>query len=1205
MSEASQNPIFSPQNNENTVGNEVANSGSSFRFISYEYRHIMRDLPVDEDGSTVGWVADGSPAAPRGYSLGTFKNLWMFKPIAYMDLTGTIYMCDQVHPKDLTQYPIFMRVLEEGKTRIPHSRLLGYGTQESVRVPSRKKEEFDYVNLGAVIARGLDGEMHWTASIISTLDKKSYTVEQSRVRLERRIRANRIYPDAMATLFFGVIVGQFTAGNDAGFGTGNIYQNLRSMAPLAAIRRSVAQAQSATAAGLRTSGLEDFFCALMTDADVIGTATSLEAKHGKEPLNLVTVPTSHLYRIVWEEEMSPSASLQALKLEGYLNRVAAVSNVLENNFRLGLYPTEDSATLEQIAQIDAQLINNPAFDALSSLHVSGSPASEAAQWSQDQAKNQALEESQKQIQSTVYGVSQGVSQDVSQSVSQSVVQDTRSAANYLKSDNGESLSDNLEDDPSYYSSWLQQFLYDPLEGSQTPHVEMMNDISSVNAVRRMLIAAQELSKRIARQNPDPRDKAQHEHISEWVYRQSLSTLLTHMRLPLRMDSNFRAKLENGVVGIGFTTADPAMMPKRRFDAKSHTWKQLSSAEKGAMSAQYNLRVGIMLAALAFGVDTRVSEVSLHIDSLGLEEAAAQEDENIEQWLSQAIELFERMQNHSEVHPTGSKADPKDGDVHGRSATVPASTPAPSVQQTSNGAPDENVDSSESGIDVDKTFSELIKDLNFDAIADELTNKHDADSSEGDSDTSNLDTSSSERDSITVAQIPQAVHSSNSGEQAELNLHTLVTVTFEREHFIELVDRLGLTQPQEFYEVFHANMNVTDDGVLTAVSPDFDLRDSRFAPLGSQEEPELLELNFDTPTAAILGTDEARGLSIQREDALQHSINVFHRMASSQESSALKAEQAMTYIREIGDPELLSRASDITSAIIDGCDTPDLDFSYAKHLDQQRVKAREQLFSGHVHEAIETQEIAVNDADTFFSLSSHETVPRYFNSYAERVVYNRLFATHDERTVLIPDNLFYAHLELADILMQIGQTKEAIEHLNTCVAYAPAYPMAHMRLAVALGQQEDWDSAQAATQNALRVSLDRQDAAFAYYRYAFAAWMKDEFALATACYIMSASTNPQRADMIRTEYEDLVQRAKSQGVSIPTTKSEAAQELQRNGVPVWPHTEVASIVRDAARVCVDEKLFVPARTLAVAAARFNESDEDIDLVQLQYLRSLNS
>ena len=60
------------------------------------------------------------------------------------------------------------------------------------------------------------------------------------------------------------------------------------------------------------------------------------------------------------------------------------------------------------------------------------------------------------------------------------------------------------------------------------------------------------------------------------------------------------------------------------------------------------------------------------------------------------------------------------------------------------------------------------------------------------------------------------------------------------------------------------------------------------------------------------------------------------------------------------------------------------------------------------------------------------------------------------------------------------------------------------------------------------------------------------------------------------------------------------------LPIWPHTQVSSIVRAAARVCVDEGMFVPARTLSVAAARMNDDDNDgVDVVQVQFLRSLNA
>ena len=71
-----------------------------------------------------------------------------------------------------------------------------------------------------------------------------------------------------------------------------------------------------------------------------------------------------------------------------------------------------------------------------------------------------------------------------------------------------------------------------------------------------------------------------------------------------------------------------------------------------------------------------------------------------------------------------------------------------------------------------------------------------------------------------------------------------------------------------------------------------------------------------------------------------------------------------------------------------------------------------------------------------------------------------------------------------------------------VAYAPAYPLSHLKLAIQLARNEDWDSARAACLNALRVALDRDDAAFAYYRFAYAEWMLDRFDTAAAAYIMS-------------------------------------------------------------------------------------------------------
>ncbi len=220
-----------------------------------------------------------------------------------------------------------------------------------------------------------------------------------------------------------------------------------------------------------------------------------------------------------------------------------------------------------------------------------------------------------------------------------------------------------------------------------------------------------------------------------------------------------------------------------------------------------------------------------------------------------------------------------------------------------------------------------------------------------------------------------------------------------------------------------------------------------------------------------------------------------------------------------------------------------------------------------------------------------------------MIYNHLFAIRDERTVLIPDNLFYAHMELADALAQLKGAKEALPHLNRLVAYAPSYALSHLKLAVQLAREEDWDSVRAACLNALRVSIDRADAGYAYYRLAQAAWMRDEFAVAVAAYMMSDAVAPNQVPSLGEELSEVRGRATSQNIPIPNAMAQAQRTLAEHDIPVWPGTEVAPIMLRAARVGVDQGMFVPARTLAVAAARMGE--QGIDAVQLQFLRSLNA
>ncbi|MBW3080770.1 tetratricopeptide repeat protein [Bifidobacterium saguinibicoloris] len=726
-----------------------------------------------------------------------------------------------------------------------------------------------------------------------------------------------------------------------------------------------------------------------------------------------------------------------------------------------------------------------------------------------------------------------------------------------------------------------------------------------NAMTGLIEAAHRIARHIGSASGERQDTG-----SEWVYRQSMALLVRRLRLPYRFDVEIRSDLAEGRVAVGFTTAGVSMMPATRYDAAAHRWVTLSSRERAEMSADYNLRVGLIMAAFSFAVSDKVHEVSLHVDSLGLEEALAEQDSAIREMMSEALGAFERMHTGGMGAVRGGKAEPKDGDFHGDPRRTPArpiadGTDADGAGTTDSSSPD---DAGQDGEDsLDRRFEDLMKDIDIDETAFAVP------SGEQDGDVDGFGGTMDGGAGEDVAGDANADGADDEGRHDDPmgvlkrnpTVRNLATVTFTREAFLTRIGQDALDHPMDTYRMFDAVMDVDGDGALRPVNAGFDLRDPAYAPQGSQEEPEMSDRTFTPAVAAVLGTDRAVGLSIQRVDLMQRAEADFHRLAADDTlPSVTKAQEAMRIVDMIGDPELTEQAPRITNALIDGMDTPSVTLAMADELDKERLKARDLLFGGQVDQAFETAEAALARVDALYARG--DGVPRYFNSYAERVIYNRLFATSGERTVLIPDNLFYAHMELADVLAQVKGVEASLKHLNAMVAYAPAYPLTHLKLAIQLARREDWDSARAACLNALRVALDRDDAAFAYYRFAYTEWMQDRFDTAVAAYLMSDHIAPGQIAALEGELQELVARADSQCIRVPEDVQEAAELLAANDLPVWPHTEVAGIVRDAARLTVDEGLFVPARTLSVAAARMNDDDgTGIDVVQAQFIRSLTA
>lgn len=1163
--------------------------------------HQLPHVPQIPEGIEFGWAQFPSVRG-RGFSIVVFLDRWHCLPIAFADSQGRVFTDYRIDPDTQHLTPV-MSFIQEGYIDVPQSRLYAHEPHDQDKIVPA-------VCGGIVFHNSRTGEPVWLASWLKS--GKKYTLEQLRSPIPAHDRARLDYRDALTTAYIHAVLIAQHEGAVIGFGSGNIFRRLELEAPIGAIRRSLADITRLANKQYRVSGLERYFEQLMKQAGIWQTDTGLEAVHGAEPLQLLSSPHSGVLLFAWQEQLNLKSFFAAMRIEAAINRFAAVSRVVEYNARTGHWPIEDTMSIEDAARLDWALLENPAL-----------------------------------------------------------------LAEPIDDTDRDALIDDLADEFNYFTDEIHNA---DMHADQAVPVDDILALNSAQSIQRLMHMTRLRAMALWRQYPDPLAPAQskpehtHQHQdadgSAWIYRQTLAHMLRSLNVPYRFDVEFRANLQAGNVAIGFTSVGSTLMPTQRLHDNG-VWQELSEHERAILATQYNLRLGIIIACLAYAADTRVRSVSIHIDSLGLEELNTERASDIERIIAKALASFNAHANRGagdagvaedmqgvhideqgvSIDPLSSTsqhhADPKDGDIHGDPAQL-SSLLSPTAQPSSDTAtasgsqqditpdtasetqseqqtaesdasaasidgiveaqgnqqakPDQNVSDAShlDAADMESNFMEIMQGFSFDNP--DFNQAADPNTQDDHSETAN----SEEQNSDMPARDGNDTHSLHALQQ-QPQLRTLVTVTFDRDMLMQAVNEDGFADPIALYQHAGADMRIAEDGSLAAVSGTFTLQDSAFAPTGSQEIPELSEWQFDSAERRIFAAHDALDMSIQRDDVLQHMNAQMQRLHDDQSlDSVHKARQAMQYIDRVADPELQAAASNITSAFIDGTAVPQIPLTLSNQLRDARIALRG-MQGGSFEQNLEQLRAVVANIDAQFAAGLG--VARYFNSYAERIVYNHMFATSHEQTVLIPDHLFMAHMDLVDIAAQLAPMQVDIDplaHLNTLVSYAPAYPLVHMRLAMYLSHQDDWDSSRAACLNALRVALDRNDAAFAYYRLAYCSWMRDEFAIAAACYEMCEHINgyDNMAQVtLQEEFAELMRRTHSQRIAVPHTIEEAQAVLRESSIPIWPHTQAAQIVRDAARVSVDHAMFVPARTLCLAAARMSDSRRDMDTVDIQFLRSL--
>lgn len=645
---------------------------------------------------------------------------------------------------------------------------------------------------------------------------------------------------------------------------------------------------------------------------------------------------------------------------------------------------------------------------------------------------------------------------------------------------------------------------------------------------------------------------------EWTYRHALANSIYALRLPCRFDTVFRSNLEQGDVAFAFTTASRALMPESRYDNASGRMQPLDDAQRARISAQYNLQVGLIFTALAFATDEHVQRVSLRADSIGLEEAVFERDNAIKTLMDNALHQFTDLTNPIEYASQSTAKTSKKNGVEFESQQddhAGGDGQEPDLDQELRDllAQDGAKTTSEDGVDADHANSGIDVQEQLNKLQENPSMKH------------------------------------------------LLTVTFERDAFLDYMRAHACSNPFDVYRAFDATFDFDEHEGLRPIEPTFTLEDGRFMAGDSYTIPEHRDEPLNAIGRRFLGASNVRGLSISRDELFAGTLDLIRQMQDDESMRAdQKATHAMELIESSADPELERQATQITTAIIDGTPIPQITSTVDSTLDEARRKAQDMAFNGDEEGAVAHIEQTIDELDSMFAQG--DRVPRYFTSYTDRVVYNKLFATPDEHVTLIPDSLFQAHLDISEVLFRLGKNERANEHLNRLVSYAPATASVHIQQAIRFFGQEDWASVKAAALNALRVAADPVDASTAYFYLACACWMHDETMLAISAGLLSVSLTLNVPDSQRAELDRFRRLALSQGLELPQTAAQAVDVLTRNGVPVWPQVECAPIIRDAAYIATNAKVFPVAQALNVSWYALGGGA--VGMNAMQFLRSLS-
>ena len=398
----------------------------------------------------------------------------------------------------------------------------------------------------------------------------------------------------------------------------------------------------------------------------------------------------------------------------------------------------------------------------------------------------------------------------------------------------------------------------------------------------------------------------------------------------------------------------------------------------------------------------------------------------------------------------------------------------------------------------------------------------------------------------------------------------------------------------------------EQGWLRPVRQTFHLEEERFCPIRRYVPVSLSSRRLAEPLASRLGTDHVAGLSIEEADGRSVVASTIMRRLIPEADAQATSRNVRTIMQLAGDdpdPTVRQAAERVIRGLIDGRLSGDPqtlgeEFVRGDVLTRTVDHAKELLARQRPAEAHAALAPLIASLDEQDAYADTPTVSfRYFSSYVERTMYNRLYgvAEHERSVLLVPDAYYEAHLILSITELMAGHADRALTHARRMVELAPLDARARLHLVKCLEELDRDDEAVDELCRLLEEAHEPMGVGIAYYRMAAFQWMRDNVEAAQACYQRAMQVLPTAVPMISMEYT-ILSLQHPELIREETSNATIDEVLSENKIPVAPTDHTSKVFYECAQASVDAEVFPVARNFAYVLDAFDGDGVLSDVVR---------